>query len=278
LHNVAANVAQRRIAATAELTPRPSERADAVGSGTAVAMPPFRLGHDDPQKGDFSMHNPARDRLIADNMQMAAACAMTFAAKANLFDILPRDDVQAYAQQGLVEAANRYNRDCGVDFRTYSWNRIRGAVLDGVRKHRVEGYSRKLHLKFQALEDEQGVPEGYRVQIFFDCFRAYHNRPSGRQEAFDDAYQQPVDPEADAPDALLDRQRLRKTLLDAINALPPRERALTIRHYYSDEKLRDISAEDGVGYDVLRRVHASSLRHLRSALSSTSPSARETVQ
>ena len=71
------------------------------------------------------MHNPARDRLIADNMQMAAACAVTFAAKANLLQILPRDDVHAYAQQGLVEAANRYNPDCGVDFRTFSWNRIR---------------------------------------------------------------------------------------------------------------------------------------------------------
>ena len=218
------------------------------------------------------MQNPARDRLIADNMQMATACAVTFAAKANLLQILPRDDVHAYAQQGLVEAANRYNPDCGVDFRTFSWNRIRGAVLDGARKHRVEGYSRKLHLKFQALEDEQQVPEGYRVQIFFDSFRAFSNaNEAGKTEFADhsvaDPHHEPVDPEADAPDALL----------DAINTLPPRERALTLRHYYSDEKLRDISAEEGVGYDVLRRVHASSLRHLRSALSSTSPSARETV-
>jgi RNA polymerase sigma factor for flagellar operon FliA len=230
------------------------------------------------------MQNPARDRLIADNMQMAAACAVTFAANTNLLQILPRDDVHAYAQQGLVEAANRYNPDCGVDFRTFSWNRIRGAVLDGARKHRVEGYSRKLHLKFQALEDEQQVPEGYRVQIFFDSFRAFRNanEAAGKTEfaahSVADPHHEPVDPEADAPDALLDRRRLRKTLIDAINALPPRERALTLRHYYSDEKLRDISAEDGVGYDVLRRVHASSLRHLRSALSSKSPSARETVQ
>jgi RNA polymerase sigma factor for flagellar operon FliA len=229
------------------------------------------------------MQNPARDRLIADNMQMAAACAVTFAANTNLLQILPRDDVHAYAQQGLVEAANRYNPDCGVDFRTFSRNRIRGAVLDGARKHRVEGYSRKLHLKFQALEDEQQVPEGYRVQIFFDSFRAFRNaNEAGKTEFADhsvtDSHHEPVDAEADAPDALLDRQRLRKTLLDAINALPPRERTLTLRHYYSDEKLRDISAEDGVGYDVLRRVHASSLRHLRSALSSSSPRARETVQ
>jgi RNA polymerase sigma factor for flagellar operon FliA len=240
------------------------------------------------------MHNPARDRLIADNMQMAAACAMTFAAKANLLQILPRDDIQAYAQQGLVEAANRYNPDSGVDFRTFSWNRIRGAVLDGARKHRIEGYSRKLRLKIQALEDEQQVPEGYRVQIFFDCFRAYrgkpffysvndeNSRPDDRSwsgtDGIADPHHEPVDPEADAPDARLDRQRLRKTLLDAIDALPPRERALTLRHYYSDEKLRDISVEDGVGYDVLRRVHASSLRRLRSALSSTNPSAREIVQ
>jgi RNA polymerase sigma factor for flagellar operon FliA len=221
--------------------------------------------------------------LIADNMQMAAACAMTFAAKANLFDILPRDDVQAYAQQGLVEAAHRYNPDCGVDFRTYSWNRIRGAVLDGARKHRVEGYSRKLHLKFRALEDEQQVPVGYRVQIFFDSFRAYHNRADAGRSEFGnnrvaDSHHEPVDLEVDAPDTALDRQRLRKELLAAIDALPPHERALTLRHYYSDEKLRDISAEDGVGYDVLRRIHASSLRRLRSTLSSGRQSARENLQ
>ena len=228
------------------------------------------------------MHNAARERLITDNMQMAAACAMTFAANANLFDILPRDDVEAYAQQGLVEAAHRYNPNCGVDFRTYSWNRIRGAVLDGARKHRVEGYSRKLSLKFQALEDEQQVPEGYRVQIFLDSFRAYHNRPSAGKAEFAgdciaDPHHEPVDPEANAPDTVLDRQRLRKALLAAINALPARERALTLRHYYSDEKLREISAEDGVGYDVLRRIHARSIRRLRSTLSSRK-SLREHVQ
>ena len=230
------------------------------------------------------MHNPARDRLIADNMQMAAACAMTFAAKANLFDILPRDDVHAYAQQGLVEAANRYNPDCGVDFRTFSWNRIRGAVVDGARKHRIEGYSRRLHQKFEPLADEQTPPAaGYRVQIFYDSFRRYHARPkSERPDCVGDAVAEPhreaADPDADAPDAQVDRLRLRKALLAAINALPPRERAVTLRHYYKGESFCDIGAEEGVDNQVIRRLHNKSLRRLRCALSPANLGPLEVLQ
>lgn len=220
------------------------------------------------------MHDAARSQLIADHMEMAMSLAVSFANSANLLQILSRDDVRAYAQQGLVEAANRYKPDCGIDFRTYSRRRICGAIIDGVRKHSLDGYSRKLHQKFTARHGEHASRDGYRAQIFFDSFRAYRRKPDNDV----DYPREPADQEAHAPDVALDRKRLRETLLSAINALPPRERAVTLRHYYSGEKLRDICADGGDTYDTVRRLHANSLRHLRSALSRNAPGALESVQ
>ena len=61
-----------------------------------------------------------RRKLIADHMEMAAAIAADCAARFNLFPLLPYDDVLGYAQQGLVEAANRYSPENGTNFRTFS--------------------------------------------------------------------------------------------------------------------------------------------------------------
>jgi RNA polymerase sigma factor for flagellar operon FliA len=190
------------------------------------------------------MTEDSRQKLIADHMEMAAAIAADCATRFNLFALLPYDDVLGYAQQGLVEAANRYSPDSGTSFRTFSWTRIKGAVIDGVRKHRRDGYTRS-----------RGAPE-HR-----------HEGPTpGRPSASDVEALTDEESIFDPPEARLDRQRLRASLLKAIDALPPRQREVTLRHYYRDEELITISKDQGLSHDYVSRVHTSSLRQLRTSL------------
>ena len=191
------------------------------------------------------MTEDSRQKLIADHMEMAAAIAADCASRFNLHGLLPYDDVLGYAQQGLVEAANRYSPEAGTNFRTFSWTRIKGAIIDGVRKHRREGYTRS-----------GGAPD------------QRHEGPAPRQSKASD-----LDALSDEESAFnsaedrLDSKRLRASLLRAIDALPPRQREVTLRHYYRGEDLVTISKDDGLSNHYVKRVHLNSLRQLRSSLS-----------
>jgi RNA polymerase sigma factor (sigma-70 family) len=191
------------------------------------------------------MSNDARQKLIADHMEMAAAIAADCASKYNLYSLLPYDDILAYARQGLVEAANRYSPGSGASFRTFSWTRIKGAIIDGVRKTGRYGYSGD-----EAQTDEersQPIQVGEPTPLEIDGV---------------------TDEESllDPPESRLDRKRLRMHLLTAIAALPARQREVTLRHYYLDEDIVAISRDKGLCHDYVGRVRARSLEQLRVSL------------
>src|SRR3954470_2467396 len=79
-----------------------------------------------------------RQQLVDDNVPFVRAAA------AKLKESLPRevefDDLVAYGMEGLLEAAERYEKRFGVAFTTFAWYRVRGAMFDGLR---AMGYSSK---------------------------------------------------------------------------------------------------------------------------------------
>ncbi len=190
------------------------------------------------------MQDDFRNKLIADHMEMAAAIASDCATKFNLFSLLPYSDLVAYARQGLVEAASRYSPESGTKFRTYSWSRIKGAVIDGVRKNSRHGFDRKVDLTDHDPDDGPAPKAG----------------PSNL-----DAIADETSVNVSAEDKA-DASRLRAALLRAIDGLPPRQRDLTLRHYYRGEELVELSKEYGLCEDYVVRIHTKALRDLRVAL------------
>src|SRR3954470_24445964 len=60
------------------------------------------------------------------------------------------DDLRAWGHQGVLEAKARFDPGRGVRFSTFAYYRVRGAVLDGVRK---QGWlRRRAYAKLKALE------------------------------------------------------------------------------------------------------------------------------
>ena len=192
------------------------------------------------------MSEDFRQKLIADHMEMAAAIAADCTTKFKLRSLLPYEDVLGYAQQGLVEAANRYSPEHGTSFRTFSWSRIKGAIIDGVRKTSRQGYH---PLEGDLLGDHRDD--------------APHSRNRDPQTIEAMADQESL---LDPPENRLDRKRLRARLLKAIDELPARERDVTLRHYYRGEDLVAISRDKGLCHDYVGRIHTSSIRQLRASL------------
>src|SRR5690554_4310891 len=72
------------------------------------------------------------------------------------------DDLVSAGREGLLDAARRYDVEQQVPFRAYANFRVRGAVLDGVR--RMSALSRRTYERLAALEAASLVSEGQAEQ------------------------------------------------------------------------------------------------------------------
>src|SRR3954468_16068374 len=68
------------------------------------------------------------------------------------------DDLRAMGHQGLLEAARRFDPSRGVVFKRFANYRIRGSMLDGIRKSAP--LPRRAHARIRALEAALLVTEG----------------------------------------------------------------------------------------------------------------------
>src|SRR5437016_99917 len=67
---------------------------------------------------------------------------------------LDNDDVRAAAELGLVEAAQSFDPTRGVQFKTFAYYRIRGAIYDGLRKTGWFSESRYEQYRFEIAANE----------------------------------------------------------------------------------------------------------------------------
>src|SRR5262245_23405372 len=88
-----------------------------------------------------------RDALIERYRSYAHALAADFIGRVPMQ--VEKEDLLRYAELGLVEAASTFDPAVGVQFKTFAYYRIRGAVYDGLRA--LGGMPRELyrHLKFE---------------------------------------------------------------------------------------------------------------------------------
>jgi len=119
--------------------------------------------------------NPApaeRDRLIAEHVESARRIALHVARRVP--DWITRDDLVSAALLGLAEAADRYDASRGEPFIAFAEKRIRGAVLDELRRgdfvpRRVRQTARKVGRTIRELEQALGrTPEDHEVAAKLD--------------------------------------------------------------------------------------------------------------
>src|ERR1700689_122013 len=89
------------------------------------------------------MQTLARDRLITEHLPYTGAIAENLMKEFNLHGVVPEEDVLGYARIGLTQAAGRFSPDRGAKFTTFSFPRIRGSIVEGLRKsNRSRGHHR----------------------------------------------------------------------------------------------------------------------------------------
>ena len=198
------------------------------------------------------------------------------------------DDLIQVGLIGLSEALSRYEVAQGVQFETFATQRIRGAMVDELRENDwmsrgsrksqkdIEQAMRRLEhqLGRSPLESEIAADLGMPLadyQTLLGKVRGtqlvYLEDMAQRSEG-DDGFlerHETEDATGDPMEALRD-QRLRKSLVEAIKALPEREQFVMSMYYEQDMNLKEIAAVLGVTESRVCQLHSQSIARLRAKM------------
>jgi len=198
------------------------------------------------------------------------------------------DDVIQSGMMGLLDAARRYTESEGAQFETYAVQRIRGAMLDGLRQ--ADWLPRTLRRSLRAieamvckLEQRNGrqpsekelaaaldmTLEDYQ-QLLQDArgyqLVSYEDFKGGDEESFVDRYCTDGRPD---PLSFLMERAVREDLVAAIDALPEREKKVMGLYYEQELNLREIGEVLGVSESRICQLHTQAITRLRARLRQT---------
>jgi RNA polymerase sigma factor for flagellar operon FliA len=186
---------------------------------------------------------------------------------------------------GLIDAACRYDEARGIKFETFAERRVRGAMIDalrrdawprGVRRQRRELEAAREQLRKELgsepsmadLAARMGSDETRLSRTIVRIHTIESTSPLSAGEHVDGA-QLPaalVPSEPVAPDKQLEQAEVRDRIRAAIASLPPRERKVVGLYYYGDATMKQIGAEIGVNESRVSQLHARAIQRLKKAL------------
>ncbi len=224
--------------------------------------------------------NYSNEDLVTDHVELVKRIAHHLAAR--LPATVDIDDLTQSGMVGLLEAAGNFDASRGASFETYAGIRIRGAMLDDIRKH--DWTPRSVHHKYRrvaqainAIEGETGCaasPEDVASRLEMSMAE-YHkvlaDSVSSRLFSYEETIEEPAlhrkPPSSNAPhpDQQLYRDQFRAQLADSIDQLPERERLVLSLYYERELNLKEIGAVLDVSESRVCQIHGQAVIRLRAA-------------
>jgi RNA polymerase sigma factor for flagellar operon FliA len=193
---------------------------------------------------------------------------------------------------GLIDAARRFDEGRGIKFETFAERRIRGAMIDALRKDAwprgVRRQRRELEAAREELRRELGCEPSLadlaakvgsdekrlgRTIVRINAIES--TSPLANNDRLDESTlpQALIPSEPEQPDTAYERAETRDRVRDAIASLPPREQKVISLYYYGEVTMKQIGQEIGVNESRVSQLHARAVRRLRDALSAMLPPA-----
>jgi RNA polymerase sigma factor for flagellar operon FliA len=186
---------------------------------------------------------------------------------------------------GLIDAACRFDEARGIKFETFAERRVRGAMIDALRRDAwprgVRRQRRQLEAAREQLRRELGAEpsladlaarvgsdEARLGRTIVRIATIESTSPLSAGENVDGATLPAalVPSEPAAPDKCFEEKEVRDRIRAAIASLPPRERRVVALYYYAEVTMKQIGAEIGVNESRVSQLHARAIQRLRKAL------------
>lgn len=270
---------------TATPAPSPAARAaaQAYGRNARLAPPPPAP---EPAAAEPAL-DPARldrDELITECLPLVKFIAHRISAR--LPAHVEVDDLIHSGILGLMDAVKKFEPDRNVKFKTYAEQRIRGAILDGLRdldwvprslrrkKKDIEAAYHELEQRLRrAASDEEvaahlGMPldelqralddlKGVTLGTFMDA---------GENGEGENLISFVPDPGGENPHILLQAREVRNLLKGAVDKLPEKERVVVQLYYYDELTMKEIGTVLNITESRVSQLHTKSMLRLRGKL------------
>ncbi len=178
------------------------------------------------------------------------------------------DELVAWGQIGLLEAAERFDAKVGANFLTFAHYRIKGAIYDGLRKMGVLKGGANTGERVNALMgnmSDRDMGQGsleHDVSEISDAVTGLAVVLAASSDGGDGG----VFDENLRADERIEIEQLKKRVHAAIGKLPEKERKLLEGYYFQNKTLEEAGAEIGQSKSWSSRLHARAIESLKQLL------------
>lgn len=194
------------------------------------------------------------------------------------------DDLVGYGTFGLIDAIDKYDFDKGVKFETYASVRIRGAILDQIRKmdwipRTLRQKQKKVDAAYKKIELETGRPAtdeeiAKELEISLDELDDWQNQTKVSNLISLDDYMEQGETKVEIassedyvqPEKVVEQQALKQILIDALELLTEKEKKVIVLYYYEELTLKEISSILEVTESRVSQLHTKALQKLKNKL------------
>ena len=196
------------------------------------------------------------------------------------------EDLCSYGIFGLIDAIDKFKKEKDVKFETYASLRIRGAILDQIRKldwipRTVRQRQRQLDTAMRELENELGRPAtddelAKRVGISEDELSDWQNQCKVSNVVSLNEYLETgadisnetggASRHFDSPESSFLKDELKEKLIESLDVLTEKEKNVVVLYYYEELTLKEISNVLDVSESRVSQLHTKALNKMKGVL------------
>lgn len=195
------------------------------------------------------------------------------------------DDLVGYGIFGLIDAIDKFDLDKGIKFETYASLRVRGAILDNIRK--MDWIPRSLRKKQKLIDaaimklesdPSQELSEeliAKELEITIDEYNKWQNQTKALSlTSLEDYVEKGGETKLESihhssfpmPEAVVEKEEIKQLLVKAISELSDKECKVITLYYYEELTLKEISHIMEVTESRISQLHTKALKKMKETL------------
>ncbi|MGN0437945.1 MAG: FliA/WhiG family RNA polymerase sigma factor [Lachnospiraceae bacterium] len=195
------------------------------------------------------------------------------------------DDLVSYGVFGLIDAIDKFDLCKGIKFETYASLRIRGSILDQIRKmdwipRSVRQKQKQIENAIAKLEKEKGsqvkdADIAAELGISLDEYRGWESQTNiSNIASLDEFMEQGTEGTVKEfrnntyiePEEAIDQSEVKKMLMEALDLLTEKEKKVVLLYYYEELTLKEVASVLEVSESRISQLHSKALEKMKKYL------------
>ncbi len=197
------------------------------------------------------------------------------------------EDLVSYGFFGLIDAIDKFDKNKEVKFETYASLRIRGAILDQIRKmdwipRTIRQRQKQIDTAMKELEQRNGRPAtdaelAAYMGISEDEFLDWQNQVKADniislneyvEQGNDISSEKSVSSGFETPESVVEKGELKQMLEESLELLTDKEKKVILLYYYEELTLKEISRVLEVSESRISQLHTKALQKMKTKMGS----------